>query len=301
MRVFVTGGGGFTGERVVRRLCAENHAVTCLVRASTHTEVLQELGVEIAVGDLGDPSGWSSFAAGHDVIIHVASMGFGHAPAMMEGARKAGVPRVVCTSTTALFTNLNARSIAVRTAAETTVMQSGLDWTIMRPTMIYGSHKDRNMCRLIRLVDRWPVIPMLGSGRSLQQPIHVDDVARFLVAAAVEPVASRTALNVSGADPLDFRTVIRTIASLLGRRRRLLPLPASPIVGALQLAQWTRIPLPLKAEQVQRLNEDKAFDHDEAVTLLGVQPRNFRDGIAPEIEEMQSLGLISARRSRGHS
>lgn len=295
MKVFVTGGGGFTGERVVRRLVAEGHAVTCLVRPSTQTVVLQELGIKIVVGDLSDPACWSSFAAGHDVIIHVASMGFGHASAMMEGAREAGVTRVVCTSTTALFTNLNAASIAVRTAAEETVTQSGLDWTIVRPTMIYGSHKDRNMCRLIRLIDRWPVVPMLGSGRSFQQPIHVDDVAQFLVAAAGEPLSSGTALNISGADPLDFRSVIRTIAKLLGRRRRLLSLPAPPIVGALQLAQWLKIPLPLKAEQVQRLNEDKAFDHDEAAALLGVQPRSFHDGIAPEIEEMQSLGLISAR------
>lgn len=296
MRVFVTGGAGFTGERLVRRLRCDRHDVTCLVRASTRTDAIEHLGATLVRGDLADWKPWAGAAAEHDAIIHVASMGFGHAGAMVKGALAAGVPRVVFTSTTALFTNLNASSKVVRRAAEDTVRQSGLEWTIIRPTMIYGSHRDRNMCRLVGMIDRWPVIPMLGSGRSLQQPIHVDDVADALASAAGEPAAAGVAMNVSGAEPLEFRAVIDTIASLLGRTRRCLPLPAGPIVAMLRAAERMRLRLPIKSEQVQRLNEDKAFEHGEAAEFLDFTPRTFRDGIAGEIDEMRSLGLIRTAR-----
>jgi nucleoside-diphosphate-sugar epimerase len=299
MRIFVTGGAGFTGARVVRRLRSDGHEVTCLARPTTQTKAIEHLGASLVFGDLADWQSWATGAADHDAIIHVASMGFGHAPAMVEGARAARVARVVFTSTTALFTNLMARSKVIRRAAEEAVQQSGLDWTIIRPTMIYGSDRDRNMCRLIRLIDRWPIIPMLGNGRSLQQPVHVDDVAFALVASACTPAAAGLALNVSGAEPLDFRTVIATIARLLGRRRLSLPLPSGPIVAILRAARKTGLRLPINSEQVQRLNENKEFNHDEASTVLGLRPRTFQDGIALEIDELRSLGVLRRTTHRG--
>src|SRR5205814_8821341 len=102
----------------------------------------------------------------------------GHAPALVATARAAGIERAVFISTTAIFTALNAPSKAVRVAAEKTIGESGLRATILRPTMIYGSARDRNMARLIRYLRRWPVIAVAGSGVHLQQPIYVDDVAR---------------------------------------------------------------------------------------------------------------------------
>ena len=122
-----------------------------------------------------------------DALVNLASLGFGHAPAIVAAAVGAGLGRAVFVSTTAVATGLPARSKAVRLAAEATVRSSGLAWTILRPTMIYGAPGDRNMSRLLALLIRarrglpgvgLPVVlPVPGGGRGLQQPVHVADIA----------------------------------------------------------------------------------------------------------------------------
>ena len=110
---------------------------------------------------------------GCSAMLNVASISFGAAPSTIEACRFSGVRRAVFVSTTAIFTQLNAGSKVVRQAAKASITYSGLDSTILRPTMIYWTPGD---CSMIRL-DRWPVLPVLANGRSLLQPVHVSDVA----------------------------------------------------------------------------------------------------------------------------
>ena len=123
----------------------------------------------------------------------------------------------VFVSTTAIFTQLNAGSKVVRQAAEAAITSSGLDTTILRPTMIYGTPGDRNMIRLVRWLERWPVLPVFGSGRSLQQPVHVSDVAWAVVQVLETPATIGRQFNISGAAPLTYNDVVRLISQALGR------------------------------------------------------------------------------------
>jgi hypothetical protein len=82
--------------------------------------------------------------------------------------------------------------------------------------------------------------------------------------------------------------MIETVAELLGHRRNKIHLPVRPIVWGLSLFERMQIRLPIKAEQILRLNEDKAFDHGDAAEAFGFQPRTFRDGVG---EEIRSLGF----------
>ena len=189
-------------------------------------------------------------------------------------------------STTAIFTQHNAPSKAVRLAAEKSITESPLEFTILRPTMIYGTSKDRNMCRLIRFIRRWPVMPIFGSGQSLQQPVHVEDVASAIVAALPSKTTHRKSYNISGATPLTYSEVISTVAKGLKKRIFKLHIPYQPVVWCLKLAEALGITLPIKAEQILRLNENKAFAHDSAREDFNYQPRDFATGIAAEIREL---------------
>lgn len=80
--------------------------------------------------------------------------------------------------------------------------------------------------------------------------------------------------------------MIDTVCAGLGKRVRKLHLPASPAVSMLTLFEKARLPFPVKAEQVLRLNEDKAFGHEEAAADFGFKPREFADGVREEIAEM---------------
>ncbi|HMZ07586.1 MAG TPA: NAD-dependent epimerase/dehydratase family protein, partial [Anaerolineales bacterium] len=157
------------------------------------------------------------------------------------------------------------------------------EYTILRPTMIYGSPRDRNMWRLIRLLKIIPIIPIFGDGESLQQPIFVDDVAQAVLLALQNDATIHKSYNIAGKDPLTYNQVIDMVASALGKRVWKLHLPYMPIVRALQFTERMRLRLPIKAEQVLRLNEDKSFSYEDAKRDFGFTSRSFEEGIRAEV------------------
>jgi uncharacterized protein YbjT (DUF2867 family) len=293
MKVLVTGATGFTGSYVVPRLLAKNYQVRCLVRPESRLDVIPRDRVELAQGDLEDVQALVAALQGVDALVNVASIGFGHAPGIITALQQAGVRRAVFTSTTALFTTLNASSKTRRLAAEEAIRESGLEYTIVRPTMIYGSSRDRNMCRLVKLLKRTPIFPIVGDGKSWQQPVYVDNVAGALVDVLEFSATIGQAYNVSGAQRLTYNDVVDTTCAALGRRVRKLHLPVKPIVAALSTLERTKLRLPIKAEQILRLNENKAFNHDAAARDFNYQPLSFAEGMRLEIEEMRRVGALA--------
>jgi nucleoside-diphosphate-sugar epimerase len=282
--VLVTGGSGFLGGHVLPLLVEQATWVHALARSDDAADRVAGLGARPLRADLDDPASVdAAFAAsGAETLVNLASMGFGHAPAIVGAAEEAGLRRAVFVSTTSVFTSLPAPSKAVRQAAEASVQDSSLDWTIIRPTMIYGTPADRNMARLLALLRRTPVIPIPGHGRALQQPVHVDDLARTIVNALDRPAALGAAYDVAGPEPLSLRQIIEQAADAIGRRARLVPVPLRPAIAVARLYERAVAHPRLRAEQLQRLEEDKAFDIGAARVELGHDPRPFSEGIAAE-------------------
>ena len=283
MKVLVTGATGFTGSHVVPRLLQENLEVSCFVRSTSDFSSLPVSQVRVIYGDLSDPASLTTALAGMDVLINIASLGFGHAENIVSAAVQAGVSKAIFISTTAIFTQLNVNSKSTRLAAESTITQSQLPYTILRPTMIYGSIRDRNMYRLIRYLLRWPIIPIFGDGRSLQQPVYVEDVAQAVAQSLLSKRTVNKAYNISGADPLTYTQVIDTICEQIKRKVQKIYVPYSPIAKGLSMMERVQIPFPVKAEQILRLNENKNFDHSDATDDFGYRPHSFAEGIAFEL------------------
>jgi nucleoside-diphosphate-sugar epimerase len=175
---------------------------------------------------------------------------------------------------------------------EEVVRGSGLSWTIARPAMIYGSELDKNMSKLLRFLDRSPVFPLFGPGTNLWQPVYFEDCAAGVLAALESDRAVGRSYDLPGPEPLTYRELVETAARALGRNTRIVPLPLEPVRRALNAAEAIKVPLPIKAEQVLRLREDKAYPHDEAREDLGYAPRPLREGIALEVERLRALGML---------
>jgi uncharacterized protein YbjT (DUF2867 family) len=290
MRLLVVGGSGFLGGYVLRQAAAAGHQVMALVRSPEAARTVAGHGAQPLAGDLDGPRDLDeAFAVARcEALVCLASLGHGHGPGIVAAAEEAGLPRAVFVSTTAVTTTLHPPTRQVRLTAEQQIRASGLDWTILRPTMIYGDAGDRNLSRLLRLLTRVPVLPVPGTGACLHQPVHVADVAAAVLSALSRPVAIRTLYNVAGPEPLPFAELLLTCARAVGRRTRLVPIPLAPLVtlarGYEALSRHPRI----RAEQLLRLAEDKAFGIDDAIRDLGYAPRRFADSIG---EEARLLGL----------
>ena len=294
MTVAVSGANGFTGRFVCAELQRRKIPFVALLRPGSDISWIAARGIPVRFVDLTESHQLAEQLRGCRALLNVASIGFGAAPAILQACHSAGVRRAVFVSTTAIFTQLNAGSKTVRQAAEAAILASGLETTILRPTMIYGTPGDRNMIRLVQWINRWPVLPVFGNGRSLQQPVHVKDVAWAVVQSLDSAATIQRQFNISGAEPLSYNEVVRVTAKALSQRIRRLHIPAQPVVSLLNFTEGLGITLPVKAEQILRLNEDKAFSHAEAREAFGYDPIAFEEGIRKEADLFRAgrYGLI---------
>ncbi len=286
MRLLVTGGTGFLGRRVVDLAINEGHQVVGLARSATAARTLERAGAGTVPGDLDDAASVDAAfrAAKGDALVNIASLGFGHADVIVPAAEAAGLQRAVFVSTTAIFTTLPAPTKRVRTQAEALITGSGLVWTILRPTMIYGGADDRNMARLLTILRRVPLLALPGGGGRLQQPVHVDDLASAVLEAVRRDAAIGRAYNIAGPEPLTFRKIVEDAGAAVGRRVVTVPLPLRTTLAVARGYERLATRPRLRAEQIARLAEDKTFAIDDAATDLGFAPRPFHEGIRQEAE-----------------
>ena len=236
----VTGANGFTGRFVCRELNKREIPFIALARPNSNTYWLEKRKYNIRFADINNQEQLIKAMKGCSNLINVASLGFGAAPVIIKACNNAGIKRAIFVSTTAVFTKLNAKSKNIRLKAEEKIKNSDLKYTIIRPTMIFGTLRDRNIIRLIKWVNRYPIIPVFQKGEALQQPVFVKDVALAIV------------------NSLENKNSINQI---------------------LRVLKFLRIRISISEEQVERVIEDKYFSNEKAETLINYKPKLFEEVI----------------------
>ena len=282
--ILLTGANGFTGRFVCLELQRRGIPFIANLRTPKNSEWMKERNIPCRYSDLNKIESLSKALEGCESLLNVASIGFGAAPKIIEASTRNNVNRVIFVSTTSIFTHLNPDSKLIRIQAENVIKESNLNWTILRPTMIYGTPYDRNIIRLIKWIDSFPFLPVFGNGRSLQQPVHVSDVAWAIVRSINEKKTFKRSFNISGATSLSFNKIIELTANELERNPKKLHLPSRLFASIFHKLESFGFRMPIKAEQIQRLNEDKAFSHNEAYKAFGYNPMSFQKGINKAIK-----------------
>jgi uncharacterized protein YbjT (DUF2867 family) len=291
--IAVTGPLGFVASRLLPLLTERGVRVLAVVRPGRDASALGAwANVEVRRGDLADPATLAESFRGAEAVVHLAGLAL--VPGMLPSMLAAGVRSGVFVSSAGVYTKLVSSGADAKRAGEAALRDSPLAWTVVRPSMIYGTPRDRNLVRLLRWLQRFPVVPAPLGGITPQQPVHVDDLVFAILAALERPQAARREYDVGGPEPVTLAEVIRECAAALSRPVWILPLPLAPVHRAAVLAHRWGLPFPVRPEQVLRLAESKAVDIGPARADLGFSPRTFRDGIRAE------AALLSAA-SRGAS
>ena len=168
-----------------------------------------------------------------------------------------------------------ARLVEAEAAVAEACGRLGITWTVLRPTMIYGDGRDRNVAAIARVVRRFRAFPVAGLARGRRQPLHVDDLASAIIASIDNPQAAGRAFDLPGGETLPYRALVRRVFQAQHRRPLIVPLPG--MLLRLLVAGANRVwRTGYSPALFARMNDDVVFDGEEARRALGIDPRPFR-------------------------
>ena len=298
MKVFVTGATGFVGQEILRQLEGAGHSIRVLARQASSREVQEIISkhkAEVHCGNVIEGDSLKGSLDGIDAVVHlvgiiseVGESTFENIHTcgtqnMVNAARASGVKRFVQMSALGVRPNAVARYHKSKWAAEKIVRSSGLNFTIFRPSIIYG--RGDHFVNLFARLSRWlPILPVMGRGEGTLQPIRVEDVAQCFVKSLTEPRFLGQTYDLCGPDILTLSEILKTICVVTGRKRFQvhIPLSIARCLAALLefIFPWLlREAPPLNRDQLVMLDEKVIGNGEPATKLFTIAPRHFREEI----------------------
>jgi nucleoside-diphosphate-sugar epimerase len=330
MEVLVTGGTGFVGSHLVRRLLSHGDRVRTLDKnPGLFDGELRDLGAELVTGSVSDADTVDRSVAGCDLVYHLASP-FGDilqpdsvywdvevtgTRNVLESAERHRVKRVVHCSTQGVHGSLAetpgdedsalspqdyycySKVEGERVCQE--FLARGMDIVIVRPTSVYGPGDTRGWLKLYRMVARgW--FPMIGNGRTLNHPVYAENLAELFELAATTPEAKGRVYLAGDEQPVTLSELVRGVAEALGTEVRIIGFPwyGAARIGASVVETVSKtigMKPPVFPRRLSWYKTNRAFRIDRAKDELGYRPKiSLREGLARTAEWYRSAGYLDA-------
>jgi uncharacterized protein YbjT (DUF2867 family) len=298
MKVFVTGGTGFVGRELLRQLVASGHTVRALVRKGSEDKLAVLANVEVHPGDVTNAGSLDGALAGCDALIHLVGI-IREFPArgvtfsklhveatanVLQAAAKQGVKRYLHMSSNGTRKDGITAYHRTKWQAEERVRESPLDWTIFRPSLIFGLGGEFvNM--LAELIRRVPVVPVIGDGQYLTQPVAVEQVAASFVKALSMPETIGATYQLGGADSYTYDEILDLTAKAMGKGKvSKIHQPLCMIKPMIKLLQGFE-KFPITEDQLKMLVEGNVCDPGEWARTFDLVPVSYADGIGRCLRE----------------
>lgn len=294
--VLVTGASGFVGSYVVPELAAAGHRVVALVRSPGAGEAVRRrlpaalaANVDLRTGDVLDPATLGAALVGVDAVVHLVAIprdwsggrdllrvNLGGTRSVIAAMAQAGVRRLVHLGALGVEDREELHYATSKARAEAAVRESGLDWTVLRPSLLFGPRDGffNIVADLVRLPS--PVVPVPGNGQSRFQPIHAGDVALCVRLAVERPATAGRSFDLGGPRVWTYREITAEVARALGKRRAIIPMPIPLIRLAAGTAEALRLRFfPVATDQLRQLALDNVGALDAVHGAFGFVPRTM--------------------------
>lgn len=291
-RIFVTGATGFVGHAVVRALVGHGFLVRCLVRPGSEAALKGFESIDRVPGDVLEPDKLAASIEGCGAVVNLVGIIREHRARgitfdrlhtqatanMVAVTHEAGVTRYIQMSAVGTRPGAASRYHQTKWQAEEVVRASALDWTIIRPSLIYGPG-DEFVSALARMIRRLPAVPVLGDGQYRVQPVAVEHVAEAFARALRLPAATAQTYEIGGPEPCRFVDLLDLIGAALGLPRvRKVYVPLGVVKGVTTALGWLPF-FPVTTDQLIMLEEGNVTDPGRAYADLAVAPEPLAQGL----------------------
>jgi uncharacterized protein YbjT (DUF2867 family) len=282
--ILITGATGYIGRHLVARLVEKGERPRVLVRDPRRAaEILPADGVEFVQGDTTNPASLEAAVRSIDTIVHAAFITADHKQSsgnqyeatnvqgtanLIKAAKDAGVKRIIEISGLGTKPDKHSSYMQGRYLAEKMLKESGLDWTIIQPSVLFG--KDAPFIKgLADLIRTSPVVPLIGGGKVMFQPIYVEDVVTVIIQVLDDPARTNgKTYTIGGPAYYSFTQVIDALMHAMHKTRIKAPAPSS-LVGLGSAVMEMVLPKPPLTKAAMTL-----FAFDNTTDLHSVE-RDF--------------------------
>lgn len=300
--VAVTGASGFVGTHLCRALIADGWKVRALVHNPAKAAArLAHLPVELKVGDIRDSDYVTDVFRGSGAVVHLAAVAIEHGDAtyedvntaatrtVLDAAAHAKVERFVHMSQNGADSRSPYRFLRSKGEAQDMVVASGLRWTVLRPSVIFGPEDEfvNVIARLVRLTPL--VLPLPGGGRARFQPVFVDDIAKVIVSALRSSSTVGAICPLGGPAPLTLHQMTERILTAMRTDRKIISMPMAMVKPAVAALERIVPNPPVTTTLLDLLSIDNTVPGNSITSVFEVHPTPF----APE--ELLYLRRITAR------
>jgi len=305
--VLVTGAAGLVGIHTCRELSKNGWQVRALIRDPAKAAMaLGQLPVEFRVGDVRDASTLRSALSGCGAFVHLAAIAIERkgdsyresntaaTERLISAARAESVQRVIFMSQNGADSRSPYPFLRSKGVAQDSIKTSGLSWTILRPSVIFGP-EDQFVNVLGRLIKLTPkVFPLPGGGSARFQPIAVDDVARVIRMSLEKKETVQQSYDLGGAIPLTLLQMTERILTAMGTQRKIVPIPVKALRPLIALAQRLLPNPPVTPSLLDLLSLDNTVANNALTEVFKVVPIPFA---ADELQYLRRITVRSALRS----
>ena len=286
MNVFVTGASGYIGRELVQALSVDDSVdnIYALYREKEQIAILPK--VNPVLGNLEGLPEMKTDAV-IDVFIHLAGYFKKEAKTLCEAINVQGtknavafcknnhIPRILFFSTINVDLKSKGSYAVSKLAAEQEIKSSGLDYMILRPSLVF-SDRAGSLGKIIGYVEKLPLVPVFGSGKAKEQPIHLQELVALTIAVMKDFKPGLT-LYAAGKEAMTFRQLVQAIGKSMNKKARILPIPAKPVRAVLRLLEKAGIHMGISSEQVAHMSEDLTADMDETRKLYPIPLQPFSE------------------------